>query len=307
MITTRKAVSDDLPAIRRLLQLAGLPVDDLDDPAITLFAAERNGRIVGAGGYQYCGATLALLRSFVVDPTLRGRGLGRALHDAAVAQCHQSAITSLYLLTHSASDYFARLGFSVVERATAPPAIAQSRQFSQLCPATAVLMHRSLSDHGSCCEDGAGVVDDAPLRHAEELFDAGYFCAEAVLLATTSHLRITSPLIPAIASGFCSGISRSGGMCGAVTGGVLALNLLYGRDRPVETLEQNYAAVQQFIQAFEQSHGSSNCQELLGCHLGTPQGQQQFREQQLHLRCRNYTATAVSLALATAKRAGGTK
>jgi hypothetical protein len=47
-----------------------------------------------------------------------------------------------------------------------------------------------------------------------ELFTSGYFYAESVLLAIAESRGIQSDLIPRRATGFCSGIARTGGMCG---------------------------------------------------------------------------------------------
>jgi hypothetical protein len=47
-----------------------------------------------------------------------------------------------------------------------------------------------------------------------ELFRPGYFCAESVLMAIAESRGIQSDLITKIEAGFCSGIARTGGMCG---------------------------------------------------------------------------------------------
>ena len=50
------------------------------------------------------------------------------------------------------------------------------------------------------------------------------------MLAVSKAAGIESPCVPRIASGFGGGIGRQGETCGAVTGGVMALGLIYGRD-----------------------------------------------------------------------------
>ena len=57
-------------------------------------------------------------------------------------------------------------------------------------------------------------------QRSVELFRSGFFCAESVLQAIAESLDIRSDLIPRIATGFCSGVARTGGMCGAVSGAV---------------------------------------------------------------------------------------
>jgi C_GCAxxG_C_C family probable redox protein len=54
-----------------------------------------------------------------------------------------------------------------------------------------------------------------------ELFTSGYFCAESVLMAIAESQGIQSDLIPKIATGFCSGIARTGSICGAVCGAIM--------------------------------------------------------------------------------------
>ena len=141
-------------------------------------------------------------------------------------------------------------------------------------------------------------ADHDPGTPGRALFDAGYYCAEAVLIAVARHAGVESPLIPAIATGFCSGVSRTSGMCGALAGGILGLNLAYGRDRAGESVEQNYRMVQRLVAEFDAACGSTQCSTLLGCDLGTLEGQDAFREQRLHTRCREYSAAATRIAVA---------
>jgi C_GCAxxG_C_C family probable redox protein len=102
-------------------------------------------------------------------------------------------------------------------------------------------------------------------------------CAEAVLQAVSEALGCASPLIPRLATGFCSGLSRTCGPCGALSGGVMALGLALGRDSGRESLDLTYAPVQEFLEYFRSTFPSDNCQGLTGCDFATPQGQLAFR------------------------------
>lgn len=131
---------------------------------------------------------------------------------------------------------------------------------------------------------------------AKEMFGAkGLFCAETVLALVAEEAGISSPLIPRIATGFCGGVARTRGMCGAVAGGVMAIGLLYGRDKAGQPYDAVYAKVQQFLSAFEKEYKTINCFELTGCDLGTEQGQQAFVEKEVMEQCRRFTARAASL------------
>jgi C_GCAxxG_C_C family probable redox protein len=136
----------------------------------------------------------------------------------------------------------------------------------------------------------------APQRSLE-LFRSGFFCAESVLLAIAESQGIESDLIPRIATGFCSGISRTGGMCGAVSGAIMGINLVTGRNSPAESLEANYALIQKLISRFESQYGSINCLQLLGCDLATKAGQRYFTENHLMESCLQYAEGATRMAL----------
>jgi C_GCAxxG_C_C family probable redox protein len=136
----------------------------------------------------------------------------------------------------------------------------------------------------------------APQRSLE-LFRSGFFCAESVLQAIAESQGIQSDLIPKIATGFCSGISRTGGMCGAVSGAIMGINLVAGRNSPAESIEVSYTLTQELISRFEKQHGSVNCRQLMGCDLATEAGQRYFMENHLMERCLQYAGDATGMAV----------
>jgi C_GCAxxG_C_C family probable redox protein len=130
-----------------------------------------------------------------------------------------------------------------------------------------------------------------------ELFKSGYFCAESVLLAIAENQGIQSDLIPKIATGFCSGISRTGGLCGAVSGAIMGINLVAGRSSPSESIEFCYTLTQKLISQFERQYGSVTCGQLIGCDLATEMGQRFFLENNLMERCHQYAEGATRMAI----------
>lgn len=133
-------------------------------------------------------------------------------------------------------------------------------------------------------------------ERAKQLFLSNLFCAESVLQSLAEEAGLESPLIPRIASGFCGGIARTGEICGAVTGGVMGLGLIFGRDSAAGSITDVYTKVQQFHVEFREQCGSVNCVELIGCDLGTVEGQRTFVEQGLHRKCLQFTGLAARLA-----------
>lgn len=135
-------------------------------------------------------------------------------------------------------------------------------------------------------------------QRSRELFGQGYYCAESVLLAVAESRDIHSDVIPGIATPFCSGIARTCGMCGAVSGGIMGIGLAAGRSSPEAPVDLTYSLTREFIRRFEEQHGSTNCQGLTGCDLATEAGQKAFKEQNIIERCRNYVGDAAGMVVA---------
>jgi amino-acid N-acetyltransferase len=133
----------DLAGIRWLLNYEGLPIDDLDASSLERFLVCRDEKgVVAAVGLEVFGR-VALLRSLVVSPEMRGQGLGVQLTSAAEALASQSGVESIYLLTTTAEEFFRARGYRILARSDAPAAIQGTTQFSALCPSTAILMVKS--------------------------------------------------------------------------------------------------------------------------------------------------------------------
>ena len=142
-----------------------------------------------------------------------------------------------------------------------------------------------------------GDMEDQVASRSEELFRQGLFCAESVLQAVAESQTIKNDMIPRIATGLCSGVARTGGLCGAASGAILAINMLCGRDDTTSTVEANYAVVRDFVRRFEAEFGSTSCFQLVGCRLDTPEGQAFFKENNLWDKCLVFTREAGRLAV----------
>lgn len=139
----RVAATVDLGIINRWLTEAHLPHDDLAFQLPHFIVASEGEAIVGIIGLEVYGDN-GLLRSLVVAPGVRRRGIGRELVERLCEHAVAQGVCDLFLLTVNAKDYFTRRGFRRIERSVAPTTIRTTRQFSELCPSSAVLMHRSL-------------------------------------------------------------------------------------------------------------------------------------------------------------------
>ncbi|WP_029451608.1 C-GCAxxG-C-C family protein [Clostridium algidicarnis] len=81
------------------------------------------------------------------------------------------------------------------------------------------------------------------VRHtAEGYFERGeFFCSEAVVKTINDMLdKPYDENVTKLASGFPVGIGKSGCVCGAVSGGVMALGMVYGREHGEDMQEKMF-------------------------------------------------------------------
>jgi C_GCAxxG_C_C family probable redox protein len=112
-------------------------------------------------------------------------------------------------------------------------------------------------------------------------FAGGYNCAQSVFYAFCEDLHLDPDMALKMSAGFGGGIGRRGEVCGAVTGGIMALGAKYGRGEKEDptVAEATYARTREFMDRFAGQHGSCLCRELLnGCDMTTEEGQKAFRE-----------------------------
>ena len=65
---------------------------------------------------------------------------------------------------------------------------------------------------------------------AENNFREGFFCCEALMASIIDNFELDVPReVIAMSSGMAVGVGRSGCICGALNGGILALGLFFGR------------------------------------------------------------------------------
>jgi amino-acid N-acetyltransferase len=141
-----EAVHDDeVPAVRRLLAAQALPLDGVDQH-LTMVVAKDGDTLLGAAAVElYPGG--ALLRSVVVDPDARGRGLGHRLTEAALRVAKERGADTAFLLTTTAEAFFPKLGFERIAREDVPLSVQASVEFQSACPASAVVMRKRLGKH----------------------------------------------------------------------------------------------------------------------------------------------------------------
>jgi len=135
----------DLPEFCDLLNSADLPTADIAEVNwFDLLGYYEQGRLVAAAGFEDFKENL-LLRSVVVAEQVRGNGIAASLVNALHQRAAADKRRFVWLLTTDSAAYFSKHhGYLKVDRDKAPKSVKNSNQFSSLCPASAVLMHREL-------------------------------------------------------------------------------------------------------------------------------------------------------------------
>lgn len=99
----------------------------------------------------------------------------------------------------------------------------------------------------------------------------GCNCAQSVLLAFADRTGLTKEASMAVAGGFGGGVGGTHAeLCGAVSGGVMALSLLHPHTDGADTAAKRniYALAKEFRTRYESVFGLTRCGELLAARPG---------------------------------------
>ncbi len=138
---TRPAVPSDRATIEALLTAEGLPTDGLrTEDAIVVV---EDGSVVGAVALERFG-TASMLRSLVVAPSHRDRGIGKRLLFGALDVARWSGGLEVHLFTERAQGFFSKFAFEPVSARVVQEACADSALVG--CCTTATAMRLSFED-----------------------------------------------------------------------------------------------------------------------------------------------------------------
>ena len=122
----RKALIPDVREIHRLLLdyardglLLSRSLAELYESLRDFYVYEVDGKVVGTAALTICWEDLAELRSLAVHPEFNGRGAGRELVLACLAEARLLGIHRVFALTYK-QVFFEKLGFTVIEKSQLP-------------------------------------------------------------------------------------------------------------------------------------------------------------------------------------------
>ena len=102
-------------------------------------------------------------------------------------------------------------------------------------------------------------------QKAFEYHQRGFHCAEAVLKAAVDFYAVDlDDRVVRLATAFGGGVGKTHHeLCGALSGGIIALGLLYGRHEPGADWTQAHQTAAELNHRFVQTYGTTTCGALL--------------------------------------------
>lgn len=128
-MTIRRATVADVPSMGKIINDCAefglmLPrsLSSLYENVREFHVAEETGgggRVVGVGGLSVVWANLAEVCALAIEPTQRGKGLGRKITEACIDEARTLGVRTIMTLTYEQA-FFEKLGFSVIDRQQLP-------------------------------------------------------------------------------------------------------------------------------------------------------------------------------------------
>lgn len=122
----RKATLRDAPQMQKLInaaakrgQMLGRALSEIYENIRDYYVAIERKRIVGVCGLHVNWEDLAEIKSLVVAPSQKGKGVGRLLVETCIQEGEALGVRKFYALTYVAG-FFEKMGFKKVSRERLP-------------------------------------------------------------------------------------------------------------------------------------------------------------------------------------------
>ena len=115
-------------------------------------------------------------------------------------------------------------------------------------------------------------MENKHAKRAVDYYGRNFNCSQGVFTTYAIEHGIDEKLALKLATNFGGG-ARKGEMCGAVSGALMVLGLLYGHSESEDpdTKARAYAMSEEYMNRFIRRNGSVVCRELLGYDLSKPE------------------------------------
>jgi amino-acid N-acetyltransferase len=139
MLEVSKLKKEEIDRLGSLLKSDQLCFNDINNNGVHLYSVSYKDEAVGYFGYELFD-NLALFRSMVVVPKVRNQGYGKLIWQQAKTRLEEAGVKEVFLLTNTASPFFAKQNFVIIERGSVPSSIADTTEFKDFCPADSICM-----------------------------------------------------------------------------------------------------------------------------------------------------------------------
>lgn len=109
------------------------------------------------------------------------------------------------------------------------------------------------------------------IENGMHYFANGFSCSEASLQAGAEYFGVASDCTPAVAAVFGGGVKERGQICGAVSGTLMLIGLLYGKRTLGESNDRARQKAEEFLSFCEETWGTLLCREITGVDLRAPE------------------------------------
>jgi amino-acid N-acetyltransferase len=128
----------------KLLKQSELPTSDIRSETSIFFAATNQKEIIGCIGLEILGS-IGLLRSLAVKGDYRGQGIAKLLTKKVIESARSNNLETIYLLTTDVELFFEGIDFQKIVKTEAPQEIKDTKQYSEICSESAVVMKLELA------------------------------------------------------------------------------------------------------------------------------------------------------------------
>jgi C_GCAxxG_C_C family probable redox protein len=140
--------------------------------------------------------------------------------------------------------------------------------------------------------------DMSRIEKALAQFATGCNCCQSITTAFGPDYNLGSQKALKIGAAFGGGISRRGDTCGAVSGALMIIGLVFRNDNPEDSdnKERVYEIGQKFLDQFMEIHGTVMCRDLIGIDLNDELDLEKASEAGIfENKCPNFVKTAAQL------------
>ena len=127
MISVRPARTNDVKAIRELVDSYASPGQMLSKETVTLYesvqefvVAERDGVIVGCGALHVLWEDLAEVRTVAVSQQFHKQGIGHAILNEIIRRAREVGVKRIFCLTFQ-TEFFGSIGFTEIQGTPVEP------------------------------------------------------------------------------------------------------------------------------------------------------------------------------------------